>query len=301
MIDNDFKDLKTLNMDLFIGKGSNLQNDVKTIVIGDGIQWIGNGQFGLSKDENNSLMDKDNRLMNLESVVLPSSLVGVGERAFACCKKLEEVFIEDAKDTKESSSCLRVIDKCAFFDSGLKKIEFPKSIKCICERAFSNCNDLVSVIFKGTEDNISSIECIDNNAFSNCGLREIEIPNSVKIIGVEAFRGCQGLLAVEIKGEKVSPSSLRLIGRSAFDNCRKMYFLKLPYSRRQNLAGSVVGEFAFCNCYSLTQVEIPSTFTKVARGAFYKCPSLAKAIVDKKRTFIDKGAFDSACNIMQAD
>lgn len=232
--------------------------------------------------------------VNLESIVLPSSLVGVGKGAFARCKKLEEVVIEDKN---ESSSCLKVIDEGAFFDSGLEKIELPKSIKCIDRVAFNNCANLVSVIFKGTDDNTSSLEYICDEAFSNCGLQKIEIPKSVKVIGDEAFRNCQDLLTVEIKGEQDSPGKLELIGRSAFDNCRKLYSLKLPYSGKKNLATAVINEFAFCNCCSLEQVDIPNTFKKVSNGAFYNCPGLTRAIVDTKRTCLDKDAFDSICNV----
>ncbi|MBO6127143.1 MAG: hypothetical protein J6P21_04050 [Clostridia bacterium] len=52
IIDGGVQTLKSLDVDLFNGKRLNWKDDVKKIVIGDGIQWIGDSQFGFYKGDN---------------------------------------------------------------------------------------------------------------------------------------------------------------------------------------------------------------------------------------------------------
>lgn len=73
----------------------------------------------------------------------------------------------------------------------------------------------------------------------------IIIPETVKIIGDEAFRDCKSLRSIII------PDGVKKIGFSAFRNCNQFQSVTLP----KNL--STIGEAAFKSCRELTEVNIP--------------------------------------------
>jgi hypothetical protein len=65
----------------------------------------------------------------LKSILIPSSVVVLGEGSFYECKSLESV-------TFESRSRLQRIEASAFYGSGLKSIEIPGSVTFIDSSAF---------------------------------------------------------------------------------------------------------------------------------------------------------------------
>lgn len=81
----------------------------------------------------------------------------------------------------------------------------------IYDSAFSECTALRSVQIP------ESIIRISEGAFKNSGLRSIEIPDSVKSLGIDCFRECYSLSSVVI-GANVSS-----IGYNAFMNCNINY------------------------------------------------------------------------------
>lgn len=60
-------------------------------------------------------------------------------------------------------------------------VEFPSSLRHICQRAFDSCSNLKSVKFS------EGIEAIDFEAFAGCPLPEFNLPKSIKTIGTRAF------------------------------------------------------------------------------------------------------------------
>lgn len=137
------------------------------------------------------------------SLILPGTLVSIGEKAFMNSKSLLEVTM-------------------------------PRGVSVISDYAFAGCSSLKSFTF---QDGVSSI---GKGAFSGCtSFSEITIPGNVKNIGEEAFKGCTNLSkvtlskGVEIIGEEsfasciklptiFIPSSVSSIGDEAFYDCRKM-------------------------------------------------------------------------------
>ena len=146
----------------------------KSIVIPEGVTEIAENAFRCSK--------------LLESVIMPSTLVKIGARAFQSCYKLTKV---------DWSRCrqLETIGEEAFCGAiGLKNIVFPPSLKEIESSAFGGCENLKSLDF----GNCSHLVYIGDSAFSSTGLTEIVIPDSVKSIGDDAFSGNGNLSMVTI-------------------------------------------------------------------------------------------------------
>ena len=92
------------------------------------------------------------------------------------------------------------------------------------------------------EDGITSI---GSYAFKFCKITTVSLPNSLMIIGYEAFRGCTDLIAITL------PNSLTNIYGSAFESCYKLASLSIPSS----VKGIAGGAFEACDNISAIYVN----------------------------------------------
>jgi hypothetical protein len=120
----------------------------------------------------------------LTSVILPASLVYIGDNAFSSCTNL----------------------------SGT--VPLPSSLTSIGTSAFWNCSSLTGDLI--IPNNVNSI---GNYAFSGCtGLNgNLTLPNNITTIPIGAFAGCNGLKSI-----LTIPQSVTSIESSAFYNCNKL-------------------------------------------------------------------------------
>ena len=176
----------------------------------------------------------------------------------------------------------------------LNSVVIPNSVTQIGERAFYGCIGLTSVTIP------NSITRINDGTFYWCGLREIDLPNSIRSIGVGAFY-CN-ITEVTI------PSSVTSIGRGAFyqcyyletvnfnaTNCTSMgnavwYYESL---RTLNIGDNVtnIPSGAFRGCTGLTDVTIPNSVTSIGGYAFYDCTGLTEVTIPNSVTSIGDYAF----------
>ena len=105
-----------------------LRNEIKKVVIGDGVTNIGKFAFDICN--------------NLTSVTIPNSVTSIGNFAFNACKSLTSVEIPNSVTS---------IGNHAFRNcSGLASIEIPNSVTSIGNFAFYDCSALTSITFKGS-------------------------------------------------------------------------------------------------------------------------------------------------------
>ena len=93
---------------------------------------------------------------NLKEIALPETLGKIWEGAFAGCKALEEINIP---------SHLKIIDKSAFRNSGLKSLNIVISDDCECciyDKAFASCKHLESVYLN------KNVKIVERMAFAGC-------------------------------------------------------------------------------------------------------------------------------------
>ena len=121
----------------------------------------------------------------------------------------------------------------------------------IADAAFIQLSDLEEVTLS------NYITIIGNKAFRETGLVNIEIPSSVKEIGVYAFSACESLELVTFN------EGLEIIHRSAFAANPRLTHAILPDTLK------TIDQYGFQNCHSLQQVYIPIGVTYVGDGAFY--------------------------------
>lgn len=117
---------------------------------------------------------------NVSEVVIPDSILYIGDYAFFGCSYLKKVVMSDSVETLG----IGAFDSCV----ALESVTLSAKIKVIPEFAFRDCAALAAVTFS------ASVEEIGAAAFRDCvAIKELVIPDSVKVIGDCAFYGCTAL------------------------------------------------------------------------------------------------------------
>ena len=145
---------------------------------------------------------------------------------------------------------------------------------------------------------------LNNNLFVECyNLKNIIIPDSVKIIGYQTFAGCSSLKNITL------PSQLQKIDYRAFDSCYNIQKINIPDSITTIGSGAfrccslkdirlpetltVLNSSVFRECYLLTKLIIPNSIRSIMSSAFYNCYSLENLIIPSSVTELASGAFEN--------
>ena len=206
----------------------------------------------------------------LETVILPSTVSYIEDKAFYNCGSLSSINWVNVVYIGSSafSSC-----------SSLVSVDLPVATQ-IGSSAFSSCSSLVSIDLQ--------VEVLNSSTFASCtNLREVKIPN-VFTIGQSCFAGCSKLTEIDL-------SHVEEIGRAAFNSCSSLKMVDLS---RANLAMSNnsseynaqdYGIFAYCR--SLLEVKLPEYCDAIPSGLFYRCDSLSSIIIPEGCSSIGYYAF----------
>ena len=254
---------------------------------------------------------------SLVSVTIPDSVVSIESDSFYNCFNLSEVNIPDS---------VTFIGKWAFCQCTFSSLFIPKSVTFIDEKAFAYCCDLESisvdplnpryhsdgnclietetgVLLKGCDNSVipddGSVTSIGTLAFSYCGMSHITIPDSVTVIGKEAFKCCYSLTSVTIG------SSVAFVDSDAFGECKQL--IKVNYT------GSIADWCAivfddtygthpmtysilmpppftnstfYINDQPITHLVIPDTVTTINYCAFFGCRGITAITLPKSVTSI---------------
>ena len=144
----------------------------------------------------------------------------------------------------------------------------------IADNAFKSCSNLKNITYPNT------IESIGDYAFNSTKITTLDIPQTVKSIGKNAFAGCSS-----ITSEVVIPEGITTINEYTFSGCSKIPSIKIPEGVTE------FGANTFYNCSSLKEIEIPSTVNKLGDYAFASCSSLKEILIPKGVTEIPNNTF----------
>ncbi|MGI6033383.1 MAG: leucine-rich repeat domain-containing protein [Coriobacteriales bacterium] len=97
-------------------------------------------------------------------------------------------------------------------------------------------------------------------------LEEIELPDSIEVIGEKSFVG-SGITRIRL------PRSVRRIGRRAFSNCHRLERVEL------NEGLVEIGHEAFASCENLGAILLPSTVKKLQLDSFEKSGALQNGTI----------------------
>ena len=258
-------------------------SNLKKYVIRDGTKIICNGAFEYTF---------------LESIVIPQTIVYIGDYAFSD-SELKEVHIPDS---------VKSIGKYAFRDCKLTRVVLPKSISIIAQSLFQGCDSLEEI------DIPQNIERIGSQAFLWCSnLRKVRLQEGLKYIEDGSFDSCSNLEELTI------PSTVLHIGGNPFSRCHcqincfsKNYLVKngmlftsdiktliscLYKSGDLEIPNGVetIGRASFIGGKNITSILIPNSVKSICDFAFQGCSSLKSITIPKSVNCIG-GDFISDCD-----
>ncbi len=220
--------------------------------------------------------------IGLEQIIIPDSVVEIGDEAFKTCENLKKVVLSDNLEIIGDNAfydCgaiseiilpqkLVEISGGAFRATGLKKIIIPDSVVTIGKNAFRECTDLSSVKLS------KNLVTLDYNAFARCNLlTSIEIPKSL----TESQ-------ATHLYGDDIEAGG-------PFNECENLTTIILEDGMTE------VADGLFSNCRSVCEVVIPDTVTKIGNNAFKSCDNLAKVTIPASVISIGRYVFTDTENV----
>lgn len=281
----------------FVAPWKEISNQIKKIVIENGVTSIGSNAFYQCSDMQATLDLSDAKALTsignnafygckklTGSLEIPDSVTEIGAEAFLDCNNLSGNF--------ELPEGLQSVGNDAFYNcynltGGLK---LPDTVTSIGTGAFYNCanldgylvlsssltkipkiafNNCVNLKVKDKLVIPSSVTVIEDAAFARCSslTGDLEIPDTVTSIGNNAFYGCSSL-----NGYLTLPSQLTVIPSCAFWNCSQLKVqggLKIPENVKS------IGWGAFRGCAQLKgSLTLPKDIESIGRQAFYDCTGL---------------------------
>lgn len=128
---------------------------------------------------------------HITSIVIPNSIIEIGENAFDTCTSLASVIFDE-------NSNLKKIHHYAFFGcTALASITIPRELSYVGDFVFSYCEKLARV----TIPDDTKLIALSNGMFYLCtSLKEITIPANIQYINERAFEECSSLTNIVFSG-----------------------------------------------------------------------------------------------------
>ena len=224
----------------------NSNQEITELVLPETVVEIGDGAF-----EN---------CFNLEKVSLLGSVERIGKRAFRQCR-FTEIDLGDGpmhigdyafalcdKLTAINLSPNTVyIGEFAFdgWFGTITSIHVPASVEYIGERGLGNRFNTTKISFAEGDRPL----VLGAGAFEGCRFDSVTLPARTKEIGDRAFAGCSKLKSINF------PDGVERVGAYAFEYCDLLRSAILPDSV------SELGEGAFLGCEKMSEVRLPSSLT----------------------------------------
>ena len=140
----------------------------------------------------------------------------------------------------------------AFEASTLSSIVIPHSVGRIASNAFNYCDSLKSIVVKrgnpvyDSRNNCNAIIETESNKLI-VGCQSTIIPDGVKQVGCESFRGCGSLKSIVI------PKGTKCIADKAFQDCSSLVSVVVMDGVE------TIGSNVFLGCESLTSLSLPNS------------------------------------------
>ena len=122
-----------------------------------------------------------------------------------------------------------------------------------------------------------SVKIIGNEAFSECvALEWIEMPYEMDAIGYRAFYGCESLSSIEL------PEGISELKSATFQNCKALVSVTLPSSLQ------TISDRVFRECTSLAEIQFPKNLKIISAEAFLSCKKLSTVVVENLNELGDR-------------
>lgn len=225
---------------------------------------------------------------SLTSVIIPKSVKSIGAAAFSMLGDDSIIYCEienKPSDWNENfTSCNNIIWGYVgtFTQDGITYLIKTDHAEVINVEG----KDVIvpeTVLYNGISYNVTTI-C---NLGSPKDLTSIIITNGIITISDYAFYGCTNLKEVNL------PNSLKYIGSNAFIGCKFLKRIILP------IGIETINDYAFGDCISLKEVNFPNTLQEIGVAAFSGCNALEKIIFHNGIKTIEDYVFYGCNNLKE--
>ena len=251
-----------------------LMDENGTLTIPDSVTKIGEGAFA--------------NLEGLKTIIIPGSVKEIGTNAFSYNTTLETVIMQEGVEK---------IYSWAFAGcSNLKNVTMPNSLNFMGGMSFYYCVNLEEIVIPNKIKEIpgncfagdvklkhvvlpNQLLNIKEFAFYTTGISQIEIPNTVNMIGKGAFENCNNLNNIELNNSQyyvyengfLMPKDKTSIMFISPNYLKSVDTLKIPEGV-QDFSNNII------NFNNIKKLEIPSSLINVSLRIFPS--SISQVIID---------------------
>ena len=216
----------------------------------------------------------------METVNFPSSITSIGLYAFSGCVGLRSITLPERLDTlggyafRNCTNVTQITVASKKLNDIFQNYDPVGTVDDRWGEPFYNvgiATDGVSVVFTDTCTVIPA-RLFHAQSGTSCAANiiSVEIPDSVLVIGQDAFAQCGNLRRVN------TGNGVQTIHDYAFFNCTSLNEVILS----RNLTAIGVG--AFENCTSLTEIVFPESLISIGNWAFRGCVSLGSIVLPER-------------------
>ena len=214
---------------------------------------------------------------SLTSIVIPDSVISIGEGAFSDTNLIQE------------ENGIYYVDKWVVgCDSSLKHVKLRNNTVGIAALAFYECESLYgceSLTSITIPDSVKNINCAFGSFEDFANINVIQEENGVYYVDKWVV-GCDSSLNhVKLRNNTVG------IAGGAFGENDSITSIVMPDSVTS------IGSYAFKSCYLLASITIPAGVTSIGNHAFYKCSSLTSIKIPDSVTSIGDDAFNGCSKL----
>lgn len=258
----------------------------RTVTLSNKLESIGEGAFkyntGLNTVTYNDYKEINKEEIQESTLVLPSTVISIGDDAFSYCTRWSEKDGEDGKKERLIYGLSKVDIrnlKLESFGKGVFEYDFfmneailPIDLETIPENLFLGCGKEIRTIETVEENGINKQY---NRISAIYGLESVVFPMNVKEISKAAFMNC---IKFEYKGRVFKETTKdNKTTYSISDNIYKEYdrvakaeidLYKLPDTLE------VIGDNAFNGCWKLGKIALNANIKSIGESAFKDCSLL---------------------------
>ena len=296
---------------------------------------------------------------SMTSLTIPASVDSIGMNICYYCPNLQSIKVDRKNPVYDSrNNCNAIIETAtdrivlgiagtsipktvksigsyAFKTSLIDHVYIPRNVTHIGNGAFSYCKSLTSIavdprnpVYDSRDNCNAIIETATNTLIAGC-IRTY-IPQSVTIIGKNAFHGCSTPVLLDLSDNikkiddcafaecynlncVILPPSLDYIGDYAFADCKNMSYLRInnvkswgyyTFGSNETLNDVVfnaplkyIGYSAFSGCSSLNSLVLPEGLDSIYSDAFNHCDKLEYVRFPSTLKYIGIGAFSGCTSL----